>query len=183
MGKNGTQSAALGNPVVQELQKETAQRRAQTIAQIASGKSKGETPRVSAETQAEIYCADIASDSDLEKIGTLESKGVTVTQYMEFKQATGGIEADRDANGKTISGSKKEKVLDAIDDMDLTVEQKDTLYEAAGYSKSTLYSSAPWYDIRPNPTREVAKSARKSGTKTSDPLAKWSMDRYKLEPW
>ena len=138
---------------------------------------------MSAETQAEIYCADIASDSDLEKIGTLESKGVTVTQYMEFKQATGGIEADRDANGKTISGSKKEKVLDAIDDMDLTVEQKDALYEAAGYSKSTLYSSAPWYDIRPNPAREVAKSARKSGTKTSDPLAKWSMDRYKLEPW
>ena len=47
MGKNGTQSAALGNPVVQELQKETAQRRAQTIAQIASGKNKGETPRAS----------------------------------------------------------------------------------------------------------------------------------------
>ena len=117
-----------------------------------------------------------------EKLEAAYRAGVSPEEYVSFREATDGIEADRDKNGKVVSNSKREKALDIIDDMDLTVEQKNALYYAAGYKQSTLYS-APWYDIRPNPAREVAKSARKSGTKTSDPLAKWSMDRYKLEPW
>ena len=46
-------------------------------------------------------------------------------------------------NGKTVSGSKKAKVMAAIDAMEITDSQKTALYYAAGYKESTL-SDAPW---------------------------------------
>lgn len=95
--------------------------------------------------QSAIFYAAIASDSDT---ATQKETGLSKEQYYLYRAATYGIESDRDATGKTIPGSKKEKMLQAIDGLDLTVPQKDALYFANGYAKSTLYD-APWYNIVP----------------------------------
>ena len=81
-------------------------------------------------------------DTEFEKLETAYAAGVTPGQYVEFKRATDGLSADK-INGKTVSGSKKAKVLEAIDAMDITNSQKTALYYAAGYKESTL-DDAPW---------------------------------------
>ena len=81
-------------------------------------------------------------DTEFEKLETAYAAGVTPGQYVEFKRATDGLSADK-INGKTVSGSKKAKVLAAIDAMDITNSQKTALYYAAGYKESTL-DDAPW---------------------------------------
>lgn len=81
-------------------------------------------------------------DTEFEKLETAYAAGVTPGQYVEFKRATDGLSADK-INGKTVSGSKKAKVLAAIDAMDITNIQKTALYYAAGYKQSTL-DEAPW---------------------------------------
>lgn len=73
--------------------------------------------------------------------------GVSYEAYYDYYFATKDIEGDKDASGKTIPGSKREKVLEEINAMDLTVEQKNALYYANGYAESTLYE-APWYTIQ-----------------------------------
>lgn len=81
-------------------------------------------------------------DTEFEKLEAAYAAGVTPGQYVEFKRATDGLSADK-INGKTVSGSKKAKVLAAIDAMDITNSQKTALYYAAGYKQSTL-DEAPW---------------------------------------
>lgn len=81
-------------------------------------------------------------DTEFEKLETAYAAGVTPGQYVEFKRATDGLSADK-INGKTVSGSKKAKVLAAIDAMGITNSQKTALYYAAGYKQSTL-DEAPW---------------------------------------
>lgn len=81
-------------------------------------------------------------DTEFEKLETAYAAGVTPGQYVEFKRVTDGLSADK-INGKTVSGSKKAKVLAAIDAMDITNSQKTALYYAAGYKESTL-DDAPW---------------------------------------
>lgn len=133
-------------------------------------------------TKAELYFADLASDSDLLKQAELEtSVGITPVQYWEYKASTAGIKADTDAAGKSISGSKKEKVLDAIHGLDLTVKQKDALYYANGWSANTL-SEAPWYDIMPrlNARRRTSGSG---GGKTGTALDKYSLGKYSLDKY
>lgn len=44
------------------------------------------------------------------------------------------MHADKDENGKSISGSKKAKVVEYINSLDIPPEQKDALYVAAGYT-------------------------------------------------
>ena len=144
------------------------------------------------ETKAEIYFADLASDSDLTKQAELESSsGLTAVEYWEYKMATNGIQADRTEGGKTIAGSKKQKVLAAIDALDITKEQKTALYYAAGYAESTL-TEAPWMGLQVPRLDGGAKSSRKksSGTSTGKSssgsgqqksgLSRYSLDKYRL---
>lgn len=144
------------------------------------------------ETKAEIYFADLASDSDLTKQAELESSsGLTAVEYWEYKMATNGIQADRTENGKTIAGSKKQKVLAAIDGLDITKEQKTALYYAAGYAESTL-TEAPWMGLQVPRLDGGAKSSRKKssgkstgksssgGGQQKSGLSKYSLDKYRL---
>lgn len=144
------------------------------------------------ETKAEIYFADLASDSDLTKQAELESSsGLTAVEYWEYKMATNGIQADRTEGGKTIAGSKKQKVLAAIDALDITKEQKTALYYAAGYAESTL-TEAPWMGLQVPRLDGGAKSSRKksSGKSTGKSssgsgqqksgLSRYSLDKYRL---
>ena len=70
---------------------------------------------------------------------------ITASQYEEYYNAVKGLTGeDLDGDGKTDSGSKKKKVLAAIDNLPLTSDQKDTLFYLNGYGKSTI-GEAPWH--------------------------------------
>lgn len=60
--------------------------------------------------------------------------------------AIGSLSSDKDENGNSISGSKKEKVVEYINGLDLTDEQKDILFlTVGGYKESTL-DTTPWHN-------------------------------------
>ena len=89
------------------------------------------------------YGSDIMSGTSYEKTKEAVQNGLTIDEYAAYKGGISGLSADKDENGKTISGSKKEKVLSAINGMDLTPQEKDWLYYLNGYSESTI-DEAPW---------------------------------------
>ena len=105
--------------------------------------------------------------------------------------ATNGIQADRTASGKVVTNSKKQKVLAAIDGLDITKEQKTALYYANNYAESTL-TEAPWMGLQVPRLDSGTKSGRKKSSgkstgKTSSGnsqqksgLSKYSLDKYKL---
>ena len=77
-------------------------------------------------------------------IADLMDSGLPPEDYILFRAATVDIEGDKDENGKTIPGSKKKKVLNVIDQMNVSDEVKDKYYYAAGYAEDTI-SDAPWH--------------------------------------
>ncbi len=83
-------------------------------------------------------------DSEYETMLEVCQKGLTPEQFVTFREGTSRLSADKDRAGKTISGSKKRKVMAYIDSMNLSNAQKTALYYAAGYKASTL-DEAPWY--------------------------------------
>lgn len=77
-------------------------------------------------------------------VADLMDSGLPPENYILFRAATVDIEGDKDENGKTIPGSKKKKVLNVIDQMNVSDEVKDKYYYAAGYDEDTI-SDAPWH--------------------------------------
>lgn len=61
----------------------------------------------------------------------------------DFNDATADLEADKDENGNPVSGSKKEKTVEAINKLPLSRKQKNLLYLSRGYSEKDL-NSLPW---------------------------------------
>ena len=61
-----------------------------------------------------------------------------------FNDATAGLKADTDENGKSINGSLKQKIIDAIDELPLNGKQKDLFYISQNYSEKDL-DSLPWH--------------------------------------
>ena len=59
-----------------------------------------------------------------------------VTEYRKYTNDLSEMKADKDENGKSISGSKKEKVIDYIDNLDIDYGQKIILYRTMYSSKS-----------------------------------------------
>lgn len=70
--------------------------------------------------------------------------GVDAQTYYDIKKFAGSAEADKDANGNSINGSQKEKILNHIHSQNLTVAQKDSVYDSFGYSAKELHE-APWH--------------------------------------
>lgn len=69
---------------------------------------------------------------------------LTAAQYEAYTQAVRGITGDDlDGDGKADSGTKKKKVLAAINKLPLTKDQKNTLYLVNGYGKDSI-GEAPW---------------------------------------
>jgi hypothetical protein len=56
--------------------------------------------------------------------------------YWQYKGEMGDLKADKDSNGNTISGSKKEKVIDYINNLDLDYGQKIILFRSMYDSKA-----------------------------------------------
>ena len=61
----------------------------------------------------------------------------------DFNDATADLEADKDETGNPVSGSKKEKVVEAINKLPLSRKQKDKLYLSKNYSEKDL-GEMPW---------------------------------------
>jgi len=71
-------------------------------------------------------------------------RGLPADVYLSFKVQAGLLEADKDRNGKSIPGSKKNKVLKLLDTFNLTPEQRNYLIQEQGYVQSnTKQSSQP----------------------------------------
>lgn len=63
-------------------------------------------------------------------------KGIRMSKYIDFKDAASGFKADKDKNGKSISGSKKEKVVKYLNKSKLRDKEWDYFYyELMGYKK------------------------------------------------
>ena len=86
---------------------------------------------MSVTAQAEIYFADMASDTTLEQLAELESNDViTPEQFYQYKVATSGL-------------TRKAEKLEAINMLELDDYQKDALYYLNGWAQSTI-GQAPW---------------------------------------
>ena len=93
-----------------------------------------------------------------------EESGVSYEDYYDFYFGKRYLFADKDEEGKSIAGSKKEKVVNLIDGMDIPDEQKDELYLSAGYKEDSL-EDAPWN----NGTGMYTGSVGSSGSKIRVP--------------
>lgn len=85
----------------------------------------------------------ISNEKEAENIAAAYSADISPAVYIGLKTKAGAMEADRDADGEVINGSKREKVLKLIDSMELSDYQKDVLYLTEGYSEKTI-DDAPW---------------------------------------
>lgn len=86
------------------------------------------------------YYNMMASDKERAQIDKLLAEGADVGEYLRYIQAAAGVTGEKDAEGKTVSGSKKDETLQLIDGMDLTPEQKTALAE----DSYTLTGFEPW---------------------------------------
>ena len=71
-----------------------------------------------------------------------EPAGISVDVYARYVRETADLSTIYDEWGDELV-SKREQVLDVIDSLPLTWQQKDALYLAAGYSESTMWD-VPW---------------------------------------
>ena len=72
--------------------------------------------------------------------------GLPIEEYIIFRNLTKDIKSDKDKDGEPINGSKKEKILDVIDSMNISKEQKDSLYLNGrnDYAESEI-NKTPWH--------------------------------------
>ena len=86
------------------------------------------------------YYNMMASDKEKAQIDKLLAEGADVGEYLRFLQDAASVTGEKDADGKTVSGSKKDETLQLIDGLDLTPEQKTALAE----DSYTLTGFEPW---------------------------------------
>ncbi len=77
------------------------------------------------------------------KASAANDQGVSYDTYYDYYFTTKDMHAEKDENGKSISGSKKAQVVEYINSLNIPPEQKDALYLAAGYTEKSL-KSQPW---------------------------------------
>ena len=70
--------------------------------------------------------------------------GMSLEDYEKYHEAVSGMSADYDDSGKAISGSKKAKVIEYIEGLNVSAEVKDLLYTQQGYAASGL-DETPWH--------------------------------------
>ena len=68
--------------------------------------------------------------------------GISLDLFVQYLNGTKGLVTKYDEWGD-VEVSKKEQVLEVIDSLPLTWEQKDALYLAAGYSEDNIWD-VPW---------------------------------------
>ena len=85
------------------------------------------------------------ADTIRNRLNLINTFGIDKQVFSDYMTEIGSIEADKDANGKTISGSKKMKIFNYINSLDLTKEQKIMLmkkmYKSFDYYDNQLYGT------------------------------------------
>jgi hypothetical protein len=75
----------------------------------------------------------------------VEPSGIKIDVYYDYtKQRAKSKGVDKNGDGKADSGTVKREVLNVINSLPITNAQKDALYFAEGWAKSTLWE-APWH--------------------------------------
>ena len=69
---------------------------------------------------------------------TIKAAGVDIDTWLDYDSQ--GFEADKDKNGKSISGSKKKKVISYVNSLDLSIPQKAMLIKTQ-YSSFNNYNN------------------------------------------
>ncbi|MGM9556537.1 MAG: zeta toxin family protein [Oscillospiraceae bacterium] len=67
-----------------------------------------------------------------------EALGIDFDSYYTYSRTMCTLKGDKDSNGKTISGSKKEKVVNLIDSLNISSEAKTQLYLDNGYTSKSI---------------------------------------------
>lgn len=96
---------------------------------------------VSDEAKALCYYGMVADESEQEKMDAYMQAGMDMGDYVDYREAERKIEGVKDSDGKTISGSKKQQVMELLTDSDFTEEQKTMLFEGSNY---TAKGFEPW---------------------------------------
>ena len=93
--------------------------------------------------QAAIYF-NMQSDADRKKLEELQTDGVGQTDYYRFIVKTRDMEADKDADGESVSGSLTQKLYTELSGMDIPEDQKAAIYrvEISDYTESNGYEPA-----------------------------------------
>jgi hypothetical protein len=135
--------AAIGDAYSAGLLRDTE---AKKMLQEYAGKDEEEaTSRVNWWAFREKYpkYKDVYSESHVEKFNEFANPaGISVDVYAKFITGTKGLGTIRDEWDEIVK-SKREQVLEVIDSLPLTWQQKDALYLAAGYSESKIWD-VPW---------------------------------------
>lgn len=124
---------------------------------LASAKGTGENGQLTTNDKVDVLLKQNLTDTSLykalstvlseetyDKLTEARSGDIGAKIWMQYWRKKAELSADKDANGKSISGSKKAKILALINSLQLTAEQKDLLYRAEGYAERDLYR-APWH--------------------------------------
>lgn len=125
-----------------------------------------DTMNFTAEQKAAIYKASVDDFTEDSGYADAKAAGVSDWQYAAFKANTGTIKSDKDEDGKTITGSKKGKVMDYINKLNISNEAKDALYYAAGYTESKI-GEAPWRGGTTGTKKSSGKGRKKSSSGSS----------------
>ena len=125
-----------------------------------------DTMNFTAEQKAAIYKASVDDFTEDSGYADAKAAGVSDWQYAAFKANTGTIKSDKDEDGKTITGSKKGKVMDYINKLDISNEAKEALYYAAGYTESKI-GEAPWRGGTTGTKKSSGKGRKKSSSGSS----------------
>lgn len=107
------------------------------------------------EAKALYYYNVIASEKEQAMLQRLLNENADVGEYLEYRQALPGADGWKDAEGNTVSGSKKSELYDLLDRYDFTPEQKDAI---AGESYK-LTGFEPWTEQGKN-LREAAMTGK-----------------------
>ncbi len=90
------------------------------------------------------YDAEDITEAQIAKYyESVDGSGVSVREYVNYASFIRGTSADVDADGNAINGSKMRKVMEYIDSLNLTSQQKDVLF-LTQYAKSSLRKT-PWH--------------------------------------
>ena len=85
---------------------------------------------IDAKSKSAIYSNTIGSKDDQYNL-FISKTGINVDEYLKFKKETstsGSLKSDKDEDGKAISGSKEKKVLEYINNMKISTNQKLALF-------------------------------------------------------
>jgi hypothetical protein len=88
---------------------------------------------------------DLSEEAVAKYYSDVEPMGIDMDVYYDYYQQKAQCKGiDEDGDGRADSGTKKAEVIEVIDSLPISDEQKDALYFLNGWSESTLWQ-APWH--------------------------------------